>query len=154
MLFLIVTVPETVGRAALAVAGVLLSVGRVIVPAGGALPAVKPKKASKLAATVPCPTSQSLLAARSSTSPAPLAVVPRLRGRLLIAHGVADDSIPFTESLRLAQGAGGRAELMLLDTFHHTGAQPFWWSWRARVADGWNLARLADALVRIDRHRR
>ena len=84
----------------------------------------------------------------------PLAVVPRLRGRLLIAHGVADDSIPFTESLRLAQGAGGRAELVLLDTFHHTGAQPFWWSWRARVADGWNLARVADALVRIDRHRR
>jgi len=84
----------------------------------------------------------------------PLAAVPRLRGRLLIAHGVADDSIPFTESLRLAEAAGDRAELTLLDTFHHTGAQPFWWSWRARVADGWNLARLADALVRIDRHRR
>src|SRR6266404_1911631 len=84
----------------------------------------------------------------------PLAIVPRLRGRLLIAHGMADDSIPFTESLRLAEAAGGRAELALLDTFHHTGAQPFWWSWRARVADGWNLARLADALVRIDRHRR
>ena len=62
--------------------------------------------------------------------------------------------IPFTESLRLAEAAGGRAELTLLDTFHHTGAQPFWWSWRARVADGWNLARLADTLVRIDRHRR
>jgi len=84
----------------------------------------------------------------------PLAAVPRLRGRLLIAHGMADDSIPFTESLRLAEAAGGRAELTLLDTFHHTGAQPFWWSWRARVADGWNLARLADTLVRIDRHRR
>jgi dienelactone hydrolase len=84
----------------------------------------------------------------------PLAAVPRLGGRLLIAHGMADDSIPFTESLRLAEAAGGRAELALLDTFHHTGAQPFWWSWRARVADGWNLARLADALVRIDRHRR
>jgi len=67
---------------------------------------------------------------------------------------MADDSIPFTESLRLAEAAGGRAELALLDTFHHTGAQPFWWSWRARIADGWNLARLADALVRIDRHRR
>jgi hypothetical protein len=84
----------------------------------------------------------------------PLAAVPRLRGRLLIAHGMADDSIPFTESLRLAEAAGDRAELALLRTFHHTGAQPFWSSWRARVADAWNLAHLADALVRIDQHRR
>lgn len=84
----------------------------------------------------------------------PLAVVSRLRGRLLIAHGMADDSIPFTESLRLAEAAGDRAQLALLETFHHTGAEPSWWSWRARVADGWNLARLADALVRIERHRR
>jgi hypothetical protein len=79
----------------------------------------------------------------------PLAVVPRLRGRVLIAHGVADDSIPFTESLRLAEAAGARAELALLRTFHHTGAQPFWSSWRARVEDGWSLVRLADALLRI-----
>ena len=84
----------------------------------------------------------------------PLAVVSRLRGRLLIAHGMADDSIPFTESLRLAEAAGDRAQLALLETFHHTGAEPLWWSWRARVADGWNLARLADALVRIERRRR
>lgn len=83
----------------------------------------------------------------------PLAVVPLLRGRLLIAHGVADDSIPFTESLRLADAAGDRAGLALLHTFHHTGAQPFWWSWRARVEDVSNLVRLADALLRIEQHR-
>ena len=70
VMFLIVTVPEIVGRAAKAVAGVLFSVGRVTVPAGG----VTLKKLSKLVATVPWPTSQSLLAARSSTSPA--VVVP------------------------------------------------------------------------------
>jgi len=79
----------------------------------------------------------------------PLAVVPRLRGRVLIAHGAADDSIPFTESLRLAEAAGGRAQLAILHTFHHTGPQPFWRSLRARVQDGWSLFRLADALLSI-----
>jgi len=82
----------------------------------------------------------------------PLPVVPRLRGRVLIAHGVADDSIPFTESLRLAVAAGDRAELALLHTFHHTGAQPLWSSWRARLGDAWSVGRLADALLRIEPH--
>jgi fermentation-respiration switch protein FrsA (DUF1100 family) len=77
----------------------------------------------------------------------PLAVVPRLRGRLLIAHGVADDSIPFTESLRLADAAGGRARLAILHTFHHTGPQPFRPSLRERAQDAWSLLRLADDLL-------
>jgi pimeloyl-ACP methyl ester carboxylesterase len=77
----------------------------------------------------------------------PLAVVPRLRGRLLIAHGEADDSIPFTESLRLAETAGGRARLAILHTFHHTGPRPVWQSLRERVGDGWNLMRIADGLL-------
>src|SRR5262245_17606834 len=80
----------------------------------------------------------------------PLPVVPRLRGRVLIAHGVADDSIPFTESLRLAVAAGDHAQLALLQTFHHTGAQPTPPSWRARLGDAWSVARLADALLRIE----
>ncbi|MBI1848424.1 MAG: hypothetical protein HYR86_15820 [Candidatus Rokubacteria bacterium] len=80
----------------------------------------------------------------------PLAVVPRLRGRLLLAHGAADDSIPFTESLRLAAAAGGRARLAILSTFHHTGPQPLRPSLRERVEDGWNLLRLADDLLRTD----
>jgi hypothetical protein len=80
----------------------------------------------------------------------PLSMVPHLRGRVLIAHGVADDSIPFTESLRLAVAAGDHAQLALLHTFHHTGAQPVAPSWRARLGDAWSVARLADALLRIE----
>jgi fermentation-respiration switch protein FrsA (DUF1100 family) len=77
----------------------------------------------------------------------PLASVPRVRGRLLIAHGEGDDSIPFTESLRLAEAAGGRARLAILHSFHHTGPQPVWGSLRDRVGDGWNLMRLVDGLL-------
>jgi pimeloyl-ACP methyl ester carboxylesterase len=77
----------------------------------------------------------------------PLASVPRLRSRLLVAHGEADDSIPFTESYRLAEAAGDRAQLAILHTFHHTGPQPVWRSLSDRVGDGWSLMRLVDALL-------
>jgi fermentation-respiration switch protein FrsA (DUF1100 family) len=77
----------------------------------------------------------------------PLASVPRLRGRLLIAHGRGDESIPFTESLRLAEAADGRARLAILHSFHHTGPQTVWRSLQEHVADGWNLIRLVDGLL-------
>jgi hypothetical protein len=80
----------------------------------------------------------------------PLATVSRLAGRLVIAHGAADDSIPFTESLRLAGAAGGHARVAIFHTFHHTGSDSghaFW----PRVRDGWNLVALADALL-VCRH--
>ncbi len=77
----------------------------------------------------------------------PLAVVPRLPGRLLIAHGADDDSIPFTESLRLAEAAKGRARIAVLQTFHHTGPQPFWQSLGRRAVDGLHLLRLVDDLL-------
>lgn len=77
----------------------------------------------------------------------PLAVVPRLSGRLLVAHGVEDGSIPFTESLRLAEASGGRARTVIFRTFHHTGPQPLWRSLADRARDGWQLLRLADALL-------
>ena len=77
----------------------------------------------------------------------PLAVVPRVPGRLLIAHGADDDSIPFTESLRLAEAAGGRARLAILRTFHHTGPRRFWPSLGQRAADGVSLFRLVDDLL-------
>ena len=80
----------------------------------------------------------------------PLPVVPRLTARVLIAHGMADDSIPFTESLRLAVAASDHAQLALLHTFHHTGAQPLWSSWRDRLGDAWSVARLSDALLHMD----
>ena len=76
----------------------------------------------------------------------PLAVVPRLAGRLLIAHGAGDDSIPFTESLRLADAARGRPRAAILETFHHTGPY-FWQSLVPRVRDAWRLLRLADDLL-------
>jgi len=76
----------------------------------------------------------------------PLRAVARLSGRLLIAHGAGDDSIPFTESLRLA-AAGGHARATILQTFHHTGPQPFWTSLRLRAQDGRSLLRLVDDLL-------
>ena len=77
----------------------------------------------------------------------PLPVVRRLPGSLLIAHGADDDSIPFTESLRLAEAAGRRAQVAVLQTFNHVGPEPVWRSLRLRAVDGWNLFRLADALL-------
>jgi dipeptidyl aminopeptidase/acylaminoacyl peptidase len=78
----------------------------------------------------------------------PLGVVPRLPGRLLIAHGWGDVSIPFTQSLRLAEASDGRATAVILETFEHTGPQALWPSLRGRVHDGLRLIRLTDALLR------
>jgi dienelactone hydrolase len=81
----------------------------------------------------------------------PLGAVPRIRAPLLIAHGTADPSIPFTESLRLADVAGSRARLVILRTFHHTGpeaegrGQP---GLRASFIDACRLVGLADVLIR------
>jgi dipeptidyl aminopeptidase/acylaminoacyl peptidase len=77
----------------------------------------------------------------------PLPAVPRIRGRLLIAHGVADESIPYTESLRLAAAAGDRAHLAVFETFHHTGPQPLWRSVASRAGDGWKLLGVVDELL-------
>ena len=77
----------------------------------------------------------------------PLAAVPRLSGRLLIGHGADDDSIPFTESLRLAEAAGGRSSVAIFRTFHHTGPEPRGSPVGARAADAWNLFRIADELL-------
>jgi hypothetical protein len=78
----------------------------------------------------------------------PLGVAPRLSGRLVIAHGTGDVSIPFTESLRLAHASNGRADAIILETFEHTGPRPLWQSLPARLRDGARLVRLADALLR------
>ena len=77
----------------------------------------------------------------------PLAAVPRLPGRLLIAHGAGDVSIPFTESLRLAEASGGRARAVILETFEHTTAPPFWPALGSHLRDGGRLLRLTDALL-------
>jgi len=77
----------------------------------------------------------------------PLAAVPRLRGRVLIAHGAGDVSIPFTESLRLAEASAGRADAVILETFEHTGPRSFWPTLGSRLSDGRRLLWLADALL-------
>jgi hypothetical protein len=77
----------------------------------------------------------------------PLRAVPRLRGRLLIAHGAGDVSIPFTQSLRLAEASGGRAHAVIFETFEHTTAQARWSSLGGRLRDGQRLLSLADALL-------
>ena len=77
----------------------------------------------------------------------PLAVVPRLPGRLVIAHGAGDASIPFTESLRLADASNGRARALILETFSHTGPLPLWQSLGPRARDSLRLVQIANALL-------
>ena len=77
----------------------------------------------------------------------PLPAVPRLSGRLLIAHGAGDVSIPFTQSLRLADASAGRARAVIFETFEHTTAQTLWSSLGGRLRDGHRLLWMADALL-------
>ncbi|MGH7353438.1 MAG: hypothetical protein ACRELS_02540 [Candidatus Rokuibacteriota bacterium] len=76
---------------------------------------------------------------------AALPAAARLRGRLLIAHGREDVSIPYAESARLAEAGGARA--VILETFHHTGPRPFLALVLPRARDGARLVRIADALL-------
>ncbi|HXG14660.1 MAG TPA: hypothetical protein VNK50_00345 [Calidithermus sp.] len=75
----------------------------------------------------------------------PLPVLGRLSGRLLVAHGAGDQSIPFTESLRLAAAAG--VEPVIFRTFEHTGPRRLWHAPSDMLHDAWHLVRLADALL-------
>jgi hypothetical protein len=85
-------------------------------------------------------------ARRAMDALSPLPVMPRLAGRLLIAHGIGDETIPYTESLRLAAAAGPRERAIILETFHHAGPRPRWPS-PARILDGWRLVQLTDGLL-------
>jgi dienelactone hydrolase len=95
----------------------------------------------RLLAALPAPARQALQ--RLS----PLSAAGRIRAPLLIAHGAQDPSIPYTESLRLAAAAGGRARLTIFETFHHTGPPAGGLALAARVADGARLLRLVDDLL-------
>jgi hypothetical protein len=88
-------------------------------------------------------------ARRTLAALSPLPAAARLAGRLLVAHGVADPSTPFTESLRLA-AASGDARLALFRTFDHTGPLASWSSLRAHLRDAWTLVRVADSLLRME----
>ncbi len=93
-----------------------------------------------LLAALPAPARQALDAL------SPLPVMPRLAGRLVIVHGAGDESIPYTESLRLAAAAGPHERAMILESFQHAGPRP-WWPSPARLRDGWRLVQLADRLL-------
>jgi len=75
----------------------------------------------------------------------PLPVMSRLRGRAVIAHGRADTSIPYTESLRLAEAAGTHA--VVLTTFHHTGPRSPLELARDGTLDAWRLVGLVGELL-------
>jgi dienelactone hydrolase len=77
----------------------------------------------------------------------PLPAVERLTAPLVIAHGLGDDSIPWSEALRLAAAARQPPRLALFNTFHHTGPAPFWTSLRDRAVDAWNLLAVADEVL-------
>jgi hypothetical protein len=78
----------------------------------------------------------------------PLPVVPLLAGRLLVAHGAQDPSIPFTESFRLAARAGDAGDAVIFRTFHHTGPLPLWRSVGDHAGDAWRLLAVTDTLLR------
>jgi len=80
----------------------------------------------------------------------PLAAVPSLTGRLVIAHGAGDASIPFTESLRLADASEGRAQAIILESFDHTRPRPLLQSIGAHTRDALRLLRIANALLHRD----
>jgi dienelactone hydrolase len=77
----------------------------------------------------------------------PTGGISRISAPLLLAHGAGDPSIPFTESLRLAEAAGQRARVVILESFHHTGPQVVWQSLGHRARDGWRLFLLVDDLL-------
>jgi hypothetical protein len=79
----------------------------------------------------------------------PIAVVPRLRARLLVVHGADDDSIPFTESLRLAEGAPRGTRVVILQSFHHTGPRRSWSGLPRRAADAAALLFLIDEMLNV-----
>lgn len=90
-------------------------------------------------------------AARSAIDAlSPLPAMARLSGRILIAHGADDASIPFSESLRLAEAAGGRASVFVLESFDHARPRPLLQSAGAHARDALRLLRLARILLAAD----
>lgn len=82
----------------------------------------------------------------------PASRIGEVRARLLIAHGIADDSIPYTESLRLAQAAPALGRLVIFGGLAHVFPSESGWGWRLHQAsDGLRLVRLLDDLLGLCR---
>jgi fermentation-respiration switch protein FrsA (DUF1100 family) len=85
---------------------------------------------------------------------AQLSPLPRLadvRARLLLAHGLRDRSIPFTESERLAARAGSRARLTITRIFEHVDpagpARPGLSGLRASTSEALRMIGFAEAIL-------
>ncbi len=81
----------------------------------------------------------------------PISRLPQIRARLLLAHGLRDRSIPFTESERLAARAGDRARLTITRVFEHvdpaqpsrSGPSALW----TRLCEGLRMIGFAEAIL-------
>ncbi len=70
----------------------------------------------------------------------PATAIGGVRARLFIAHGRDDDSIPYTESARLARAAPNLGRLVIFDGFTH--AFPSEGGWRTRLRQARDVERL------------
>ena len=78
----------------------------------------------------------------------PSSAITHVRARLVIAHGRADDSIPYTESVRLAQAAPHLSRLVIFDGFTHAFPSEGGWLTRLQqVGDVERLVLLIDDLL-------
>lgn len=80
----------------------------------------------------------------------PSTAIGRVQARLLIAHGRDDDSIPYTESVRLARASPNLGRLVIFDGFTHAFPSEGGWLTRLRqVRDLERLVLLLDDLLRM-----
>lgn len=78
----------------------------------------------------------------------PSAGIGRVKARLLVAHGRDDDSIPYTESVRLARAAPDLGNLVIFEGLAHAFPSEGVWRTRLRqVRDFKRLVLLLDALL-------
>lgn len=82
----------------------------------------------------------------------PASRISEVQARLLIAHGAADSSIPYTESVRLAQAAPALGRLVIFEGLAHVFPSEAGWRWRLQQArDGQRLIKLLDDLLELCR---
>lgn len=77
----------------------------------------------------------------------PAGVLPRVRAPLLIGHGDHDPSIPYTESLKLAEAAPGGVHLTIFHGVAHTLPRTHPLFWLRALPEGAKLVALLDRLL-------
>ncbi|MBI4608169.1 MAG: hypothetical protein HY726_04080 [Candidatus Rokubacteria bacterium] len=82
----------------------------------------------------------------------PASRIGEVRARLLVAHGAADSSIPYTESVRLARAAPALGTLVVFGGLAHVfPSESGWARWLGRLEDGGRLVGLLDDLLALCR---